>query len=314
VAPRDGVLNVWIQDVKDGAPVGEPRPITASTKQPIRQWSFVPGFAKNAGQILYLQDRGGDENFQIFAVDVATGEEKLLTPWPGSRATIIATDKAHPHKVLVSVNNRDPAMFDAWMIDTRSGEGEMIFKNEAGWISMLPDRAWNIRIATRMTPDGALEAAIREEPDGAWKPFWSWPFEDASSSQPLAIADDGKSVFVVDSSRPVERNTGGLYQVSFAPKGEGQTWTLLATNPKAEPGSPLIDPATNRPQAVPFEHVREEWQVLDPAIEGSTREQPFACHFRAGDGSICHQFIELALPDAEIGGGVFGVEVRHHTV
>ncbi|MBL9147228.1 MAG: S9 family peptidase [Phycisphaerae bacterium] len=262
VAPRDGVLNVWVQPLVDGKPSGEPKPLTQSTTRPIRQWNFVPG----SSQIVYLQDRGGDENFQIFAVDLASGAETCLTPWPGTRASILATDADHPHQVLVSVNNRDPAMFDAWRIDTRTGKGEMVFKNEGGWISMLPDKDWNVRLVTRMLPDGSLEAQMRETAAGEWKPFASWTFENSASSSPFVIAKDGKSVFVLDTSRTEAKNTGGLYEVTFAPKGEGQQWRLIETDPRCEPGDTLIDPKTNRPQAIAFEYLRSEWTPIDPAI------------------------------------------------
>ena len=70
LAARDGVLNVFVQDVKDGKLTGEPKAVTKSTSRPIRDWSFVPG----ASQVLYLRDEGGNENFQLFAVDLASGE------------------------------------------------------------------------------------------------------------------------------------------------------------------------------------------------------------------------------------------------
>jgi dipeptidyl aminopeptidase/acylaminoacyl peptidase len=267
VAPRDGVLNIWLQPIKDGKPAGEAKPITHSKDRPIREWNFVPGFKAGEGQIFYLQDRGGDENFQIFAVDAATGAELCLTPWPGTRATVIDADSDHPHQLLISVNNRNPAMFDAWRIDTRSGKGEMLFQNDSGWLGMLPDESWTIRIVTRMTPEGAIEAMVRENATAEWQPFWNWTFEDSASSTPLAISADGRSVFVTDTSRSETRNTGGFYEVTLAPKGEAQRWTLLASDPRCEVGTALIHPKTNRPQAVSFEYIREEWKPLDPTVE-----------------------------------------------
>ena len=54
LAPRDGVLNVWVMP-SDG---GEARPVTDSNDRPIRSY----GWAWNNEQILYSQDKGGDEN------------------------------------------------------------------------------------------------------------------------------------------------------------------------------------------------------------------------------------------------------------
>ncbi|MFO0829096.1 MAG: S9 family peptidase [Phycisphaerales bacterium] len=262
VAPRDGVLNVWTQPIKGGKPTGDATPLTKSTTRPIREWQFVPG----GGQIIYLQDRGGDENFQVFAVDLDSGAETCLTPWPGTRSTVVATDADHPHQILVSTNKRDPGMMDLWKLDTRTGAAELAFQNDQGWLGMLPDRDWNVRVASRMTPEGALEAFVRETPTAEWAPFCTWSFEDSASSSLLTVAKDGRSVFVTDSSRPESPNTGGLYEVTCAPKGEQQHWTLLASDTRCEPGETLFDPKTMRPQAIGFEYLRTEWKPLDPAI------------------------------------------------
>ncbi len=55
IAPKDGVLNIWV------APVGDldaARAITNATDRPIRQMFW----ANNSSVVLYLNDKGGDEN------------------------------------------------------------------------------------------------------------------------------------------------------------------------------------------------------------------------------------------------------------
>ena len=82
IAPRDGVLNVYVApaDAPDSA-----KPVTNDTLRGIRGFSF----AYTGNHVLYAQDVGGDENFQVFAVDLTSGEQKALSP-AGSRATIAA--------------------------------------------------------------------------------------------------------------------------------------------------------------------------------------------------------------------------------
>src|SRR5687768_3036827 len=55
LAASEGVLNVWVQTI--GA--DDTKPVTASTQRPIRNYFW----AHNSQQIIYLQDRNGDENF-----------------------------------------------------------------------------------------------------------------------------------------------------------------------------------------------------------------------------------------------------------
>ena len=74
IAPRDGVLNVWV------APIATPdqaRPLTAEKGRPIRQAFWSP----DSKSILFVNDKGGDENFLLYGINVATGEQKALTPF-----------------------------------------------------------------------------------------------------------------------------------------------------------------------------------------------------------------------------------------
>lgn len=51
--------------VERGKPLAEARPITNSTSRPIR----ISAWAANSRDVLYTQDKGGDENFLLYAVE-----------------------------------------------------------------------------------------------------------------------------------------------------------------------------------------------------------------------------------------------------
>ena len=74
IAPKDGVLNVWVGPRSDPSAA---KPVTNDTKRGIRQhfWAY------DNKHVLYLQDEGGDENWHIYATDVAAGTTKDLTPY-----------------------------------------------------------------------------------------------------------------------------------------------------------------------------------------------------------------------------------------
>src|SRR5687767_2622066 len=56
IAPKDGVLNVWVGPRADPSAA---KPMTSDTKRGIRQhfWAY------DNKHVLYIQDVGGDENF-----------------------------------------------------------------------------------------------------------------------------------------------------------------------------------------------------------------------------------------------------------
>ncbi len=65
IAPRDGVLNVFVAPRGN---IGAAKPITVDKKRGIREFFWT----QNSGQIIYVQDEGGDENWRIHVVDIAT--------------------------------------------------------------------------------------------------------------------------------------------------------------------------------------------------------------------------------------------------
>ena len=68
LAPVDGVLNIWLapRDDPDAA-----KPITKATERPIRTQMWSP----DSTALLYIQDKGGDENFLLYSVNVEIGVE-----------------------------------------------------------------------------------------------------------------------------------------------------------------------------------------------------------------------------------------------
>mgnify|MGYP003860139963 CR=1 FL=1 len=267
LAPRDGVLNVWMQTI--GA--DDARPLTQATTRPIASYFWSP----NGEQIIFAQDRGGDENFRLFAVSAprpqpagtaaAAGEpaEVALTPFDNVQSRVTAVDRNHPDEILVSVNNRDPMVHDVWRINTRTGVGEMIVRNDWGFAGFLADAGFNVKVGMRMNPDGSSTVFTRETPEEDWSELVKFAFEDAGTSSPVGYTRDGRTLYIADSSRG---DTAALF--AFTKDEAGTRYDEVASNPRADFADVLIDPRTGRAQAVAFEYARKEWQILDPAIEG----------------------------------------------
>ena len=72
-APVDGVLNVYIAPVDKPA---EAKLLTAEKTRPVRQYFWAP----DSTSILFIQDKGGDENFLLYGVDIASGEADHSDP------------------------------------------------------------------------------------------------------------------------------------------------------------------------------------------------------------------------------------------
>src|SRR5580698_1625561 len=82
LAPRDGVMNVWV------APRSDPEAahaVTEETVRPIRTYFWSP----DSAMVLYVNDQGGDENFKLFAAPAAGGAARTLTPFDRTQSQIL---------------------------------------------------------------------------------------------------------------------------------------------------------------------------------------------------------------------------------
>ena len=255
LAPKDGVLNVWI------APVGkldQAKAITSDTVRPIRRYSW----AFTSQHILYQQDTAGDENFHVFRADIADGKATDLTPFTGARAEIVAVSDRQPTTLMISINDRNAAVFDIYKVDLLTAKRELVVQNDDNFVDFTIDHAMTVRFAARMMPDGATEIMSAQRTGGklTWKAWDKVPFEDAESTNMAMFTPDNKSVLVTETCG---RDTAALVQVDVATK----KLKVLATDVKADAGGLIVHPTKHTLQAVAFEYDRLKWQILDKSIQ-----------------------------------------------
>jgi dipeptidyl aminopeptidase/acylaminoacyl peptidase len=141
-APRR--LNIFVQALQGSQPVGQARRLTAETARDISTYSW-----KGSDRVLYVKDFGGDENFHVVAVDVATGKVTDLTPGDKVRAQILDELPDDPHHILVTHNRRNAELFDVYRIDLRTGKETLVAKNPGDVTNWSTDHAGRVRVAVR---------------------------------------------------------------------------------------------------------------------------------------------------------------------
>lgn len=253
-APKDGVMNVWI------APVGDPdsaRAITSSTDRPIPQYFWAP----DSRSVLYVQDKGGDENYLLYGVDIATGAERTLTPFENTRVELIGTSNRIKDKVLVGVNNRDPRFHDVHMLDLNSGELTLVQQNDA-YAGFLADDNLALRMALRPNAAGGMDFFPIVDGEIAPEPSDSTGLEDSLTTQPAGFTTDGTTMYWIDSRG---RNTAALIAQDVA-TGEK---TVIAQNDKADIGGAMTDPRTGEVEAYSFTYLTTQWTATDPETKAS---------------------------------------------
>jgi dipeptidyl aminopeptidase/acylaminoacyl peptidase len=251
LAPLHGVLNVWVAPLTN---LGTAHCVTHDTGRGIR-WYF---WAYDNQHVLYGQDKNGDENWRIYAVDVQTNEVKDLTPFENTQAQISAVSHKFPGEVMISLNNRDPQWHDLYRLDIISGALTLLVENDR-FVGFDVDDDYQVRGAALMTPDGGLDMLTRT-PEGGWLPWQTIPPEDFLTTGPIGYDKTSQIMYMRDSRG---RNTAALVAINLATNER----TLLAEDPQADLGDVAIHPTEKNVRAVSFTYERKRWQVLDPAIE-----------------------------------------------
>jgi dipeptidyl aminopeptidase/acylaminoacyl peptidase len=263
IAPRDGVLNVWVAPAgradKDGAEAGvdwaAARAITDDKDRGVRVFMW----ARDGQHVLYLQDAGGDENWRLYDVDHQTLERRDLTPFEGIHAEIIATSKRHPTQVLVGINADNPQLHDVYRLDLSTGSlvKEIVNPGYAGWVA---DEDLVVRCALAPLPDGSYDVLVRDTAEADWRTLWTIPAEDATSSDIVSFSGDGRSLLVISAAGA---DTGRLTRLDLV-TGEA---SVLAQDPDADVSGAMLHPDTRAPQIVMILKDRMTYTVLDPSVE-----------------------------------------------
>ena len=277
LAPRDGVLNIWV------APADNPdnaRAMTAATDRPIRQYFWSP----DARAVMYIQDKGGDENYLLYRVDLASGEETTVTPFENTRVELVGASRTIRDKLLLGINNRDPQWHDVYLLDLATGDLTLVLENNA-YAGFLADDSLTVRMAMSQNEAGGTDYFRVENGTVEAEPFETTAMEDSLTTAPAGYTTDGKTLYWIDSRG---RNTAALFAQDTA-TGDKR---LIAEDDKADIGSTMRDPLTGEVEAYAVDYLTTEWHATDPDIAASLEwlgerlEGDFGVNSRTDDDTV----------------------------
>jgi len=192
--PYKNILNIWVKGVSD--PFDAARPMTADTTRPVRSYFW----SRDGKYILYIQDKGGDENWHVYAVDPRAKLEpgrdvpaaRDLTPYEKVAATIYALPKSTPNYIFVGLNDRDERYHDAYRVDLTTGQRSLVKRNDKEIAAWIFDLEGNLRLAAKQTADGGTEV-LRVDPDTMTVVYSCSKDETVD---PIRYYKDGKRVYM----------------------------------------------------------------------------------------------------------------------
>jgi len=84
----------------------------------------------NNSRLIYTHDKGGDENYQLFAVDIDGSNPKSLTPFENVQVEIQESLKDQPDYMIIEMNKDNPQIFEPYKINIVTGDMNKLFENK----------------------------------------------------------------------------------------------------------------------------------------------------------------------------------------
>jgi dipeptidyl aminopeptidase/acylaminoacyl peptidase len=182
--PWHGHQNVFVRAV--GSDVE--RPVTRDSIRSIQSYWW----SADGKRILWIQDRAGDENYHLYSADIAdtSGKALDLTPFRNVEVEVVSLPAATPNTAVITMNNRDPALADAYRVDITTGALDLAATNPGNFLGYVPDRRNQIRAAYAVDSSGHYQLWERESEHAPWRMVKSYAVEDRIT--PLRFASDGR--------------------------------------------------------------------------------------------------------------------------
>jgi dipeptidyl aminopeptidase/acylaminoacyl peptidase len=267
LAPSEkAVANIWVEDLA----THQKRMVTRAEHRGIGgyQWAY------DSAHLLYQSDENGNEDFHLYSADLKSSAIRDLTPFLGIHAEQTLLEPSRPDELLVSMNLRDPKLFDVYRVNLLSGATTLEVENPGDVLSWTADSNLVVRAATAFNENLETVVRIRDSSKAPWRDLLNIPFEQApflgqvnGGNIIVGFSQDGKKL-VVGSSKGSPTNR--LVELDAA---SGKELRVLAGDPQADLWQNfaanfivLRHPRDHHVLAAAFDYVKPEWRVVDPAV------------------------------------------------
>jgi dipeptidyl aminopeptidase/acylaminoacyl peptidase len=179
-----GRQNVFVR------PVGSTRE-RAVTRDSVRSIETY-WWSGDGKRILWIQDRGGDENFHLYVADIADTQDHArdLTPFKNVEVEVVSLPWKSPNTVIITLNKRDPSLADAYRVNLTTGAVELAAQNPGTFLGYVADGRNQVRVAYAVDSTGHYQLYARASEVAPWRLVKSYAVEDRIT--PLRFASDGR--------------------------------------------------------------------------------------------------------------------------
>lgn len=186
MAPWESRRNIFVQQVGSDEAVR----ITSETERDLAGY-----FWANDGRILYLKDTGGDENFQLYGVDIDGTDPKAYTALPGVQTTIIDPLEEIDSLMIIGTNERNPQIFDPYRLNLNTGEKTLLCENPGDVQGWQTDHDGRLRVAYAIVDGVNTQIRYRETEADEFRPVLTTNFKEGVNF--ATFTPDNRMVYAI---------------------------------------------------------------------------------------------------------------------
>jgi dipeptidyl aminopeptidase/acylaminoacyl peptidase len=176
-------LNLVVRDLA----TGESKRVTDVTERDLAGYIWA-----SDDRLVYVRDRGGDENWRLHAVGRDGSNPKDLTPFDGVKCDLVDELEDDDDRILFQMNQRRPDVFDVYRLDVHTGEMERIAENPGNIQQWITDHDGKLLLA--VTTDGVHSSILyRDTENDRFRVVATYDYKEGA--RPLAFTFEKGTVW-----------------------------------------------------------------------------------------------------------------------
>lgn len=235
--------------------------VKAIGSEDVKTYAVYPRYfrwAADSRHLLFVSDKGGDENTHIYTVDTAREDARPvdLTPHEKTVAHILRVIRGGTEIVTID-NSRNKKVFDLYKIDLPTSRKNILALNPGDVTDWITDLRGNLTARIRQTGERHI-LEVPEGPSGEnWKATAEWNL--FAGCRPLESGADGSWVWALSNRG---RDKIALVKLDLRTGIE----TVFHTEREADLEGALISAKTNAPLAVYSDPDYPRIVIFDPGL------------------------------------------------
>jgi dipeptidyl aminopeptidase/acylaminoacyl peptidase len=213
LANVNGKMNIFIQKINER----EGKAITNSTIRDIRNYFWV-----NNSKIIYGLDLAGNDNYQLYLVDIKSKQTIHFAGDVNSNIYVLNSTPDSNGNILIADNKEQKQVYDVYLLNINTKEQKQVLKNN-GKITWFLPKGNNIKIVS--STDGVNTGYFyRLNENEPFKMFLVTGYED--DFKPIGFTDNENEIYALSNINrdkvalikyniKERKETGEVYQNSF---------------------------------------------------------------------------------------------------